>query len=153
MSASARRGSRRRSGYRQLPRIIFRKIHLLKFKTPWLALVFLRRCRSRSCSPSTGKTAFLGAVYSFGATFSFTVAHASVVRLRMKLRDGDEVAFKARPNVRWRGVSWPIFAIVGGLGTGLSWVVIVITTPTVRYAGLAWLVMGFAFYVFYTGRS
>jgi basic amino acid/polyamine antiporter, APA family len=137
------------SSYRQLP-LAFRKIHP-RFKTPWLALVFFAGAIPILLT-LTGKTAFLGAVYSFGATFSFTVAHASVIRLRMKVRHRDEVTFKARPNVRWRGVSWPIFAIVGGLGTGLSWLVIVITTPSIRYAGLAWLVLGFAFYVFYRRR-
>jgi APA family basic amino acid/polyamine antiporter len=137
------------SGYRQLP-LLFRKIHP-KFKTPWLAIMFFAGAIPILLT-LTGKTAFLGAVYAFGATFSFTVAHASVIRLRMKLRDRDEVAFKPRPNFRWRGVTWPVFAIVGGLGTGLSWLVIVIQTPSIRYAGLAWLVLGFAFYVFYRRR-
>ena len=138
------------SGYRQLP-LLFRKIHP-KFKTPWLAIAFFAGAIPILLT-LTGKTAFLGAVYSFGATFSFTVAHASVVKLRMKDRDHhEEVSFKPRPNWRIRGVNWPIFAIVGGIGTGLSWLVIVITTPTVRYAGLAWLVIGFGFYVFYRRR-
>jgi APA family basic amino acid/polyamine antiporter len=70
----------------------------------------------------------------------------------MKLRERDEVAFKPRLNVRWRGVVWPVFAIFGGLGTGLSWLVIVIQTPSIRYTGIAWLVVGFAFYVFYRRR-
>jgi APA family basic amino acid/polyamine antiporter len=137
------------AGYRQLPHV-FRKIHP-RFKTPWLALAFFAGAIPILLT-LTGRTAFLGAVYSFGATFSFTVAHASVIRLRMKLRDRDEVAFKPKPNLRWRGVTWPIFAIVGGLGTGLSWLVIVIQTPSIRYAGLAWLVIGFGFYVFYRRR-
>ncbi len=134
------------AGYRQLPRV-FRKIHP-RFKTPWLAIVFFAGAIPILLT-LTGKTAFLGAVYAFGATFSFTVAHASMIRLRTKDGGRDEVAFKARPNLRWHGVSWPVFAIVGGLGTGLSWLVIVITTPSIRYAGLAWLVIGFAFYVVY----
>jgi APA family basic amino acid/polyamine antiporter len=139
------------SGYRQLPRV-FRKIHP-RFKTPWLALAFFAGAIPILLT-LTGKTAFLGAVYSFGATFSFTVAHASIIKLRMKAKAADrhEVAFKARPNMRWRGISWPVFAIVGGLGTGLSWLVIVIQTPSIRYAGLAWLLIGFGFYVFYRRR-
>jgi basic amino acid/polyamine antiporter, APA family len=137
------------SGYRQLP-LVFRKIHP-RFKTPWLALVFFAGTIPILLTLS-GKTLFLGTIYSFGATFSFTVAHASVIRLRMKQRDQDEVAFKPRPNFRWRGVTWPVFAIVGGLGTGLSWLVIVIQSPSIRYTGLAWLVLGFAFYVFYRRR-
>jgi APA family basic amino acid/polyamine antiporter len=137
------------AGYRQLP-LVFRKIHP-KFKTPWLALTFFAGAIPILLTLS-GKTSFLGTIYSFGATFSFTVAHASVVRLRMKLRERDEVAFKPRLNVRWRGVVWPVFAIFGGLGTGLSWLVIVIQTPSIRYTGIAWLVVGFAFYVFYRRR-
>ena len=137
------------SGYRQLP-LLFRKIHP-RFKTPWLALAFFAGAIPILLTLS-GKTSFLGTIYSFGATFSFTVAHASVIRLRMKLRDRDEVAFKPRLNVRWRGVVWPVFAVLGGLGTGLSWLVIVIQTPSIRYTGLAWLVIGFGFYVFYRRR-
>ena len=56
-------------------------------------------------------------MYSFGAMLSFTVAHAAVVALRYKGRD-EELIFRARPNLRWRGVDWPLFAIFGGLGTG-----------------------------------
>ena len=134
------------AGYRQLP-VVFRKVHQ-RFKTPWIALAVFAGAIPILLTLS-GKTSFLGTIYSFGATFSFTVAHASIVRLRMKLRERDELGFKPKPNVRIRGVLWPVFAIVGGLGTGLSWLVIVIQTPSIRYTGIGWLVLGFAFYVAY----
>jgi APA family basic amino acid/polyamine antiporter len=137
------------SGYRQLP-LAFRKIHP-RFKTPWLALIFFAGTIPILLT-LTGKTAFLGAIYSFGATFSFTVAHASIVRLRMKERDRSESAYRSRFNLQFRGVSWPVFAVLGGLGTGLSFLVIVIQTPSIRYAGLSWLLIGFAFYVYYRRR-
>jgi basic amino acid/polyamine antiporter, APA family len=137
------------SSYRQLP-LAFRKIHP-RFKTPWLALVFFAGTIPILLT-LTGQTKFLGAIYSFGATFSFTVAHASIIRLRTKMRGADEVAFKPPGNFRWRGVTWPVFAILGGLGTGLSFLVIVIQTPSIRYAGLGWLVIGFVFYVLYRRR-
>ena len=137
------------SGYRQLP-LVFRKIHP-RFKTPWLALVFFAGTIPILLT-LTGKTAFLGAIYSFGATFSFTVAHASIVRLRMKDRDRSESAYTSRFNLQLRGVNWPVFAVLGGLGTGLSFLVIVIQTPSIRYAGMGWLVIGFAFYVYYRRR-
>ena len=120
------------SGYRQLP-LVFRKIHP-RFKTPWLALVFFAGTIPILLT-LTGKTAFLGAIYSFGATFSFTVAHASIIRLRMKDRDQSEGLYRSRLNLQFRGVSWPVFAVLGGLGTGLSFLVIVIQTPSIRYAG------------------
>ena len=137
------------SGYRQLP-LVFRKIHP-RFKTPWLALVFFAGTIPILLT-LTGKTAFLGAIYSFGATFSFTVAHASIIRLRMKDRDQSEGLYRSRFNMQFRGVSWPVFAVLGGLGTGLSFLVIVIQTPSIRYAGIGWLALGFAFYVYYRRR-
>jgi basic amino acid/polyamine antiporter, APA family len=133
------------SGYRQLPPL-FRRLHQ-KFKTPWIALAVFAGAIPIVLTLS-GQTTFLGAIYSFGATFSFTVAHASIVRLRTKMRE-DDLGWKARPNFRWRGYLLPAFAIVGGLGTGLSWLVIVIQTPSIRYAGIAWLVVGLGFYVVY----
>ena len=59
-------------------------------------------------------------------------------------RPDDELVFRGRPNLRFRGIDWPIFALVGGLGTGLAWLVVVVQTPATRYAGLGWLVVGFA---------
>jgi APA family basic amino acid/polyamine antiporter len=139
------------SGYRQLP-LAFRKIHP-RFKTPWLAIVVFAGSIPILLTLS-GKTSFLGAIYSFGATFSFTVAHAAIVRMRMKRREGEgtEIAYRSRFNLRMRGVDWPLFAIIGGIGTGLSWLVIVIQSPSIRYAGIAWLVAGFLFYVVYRRR-
>ena len=46
-------------------------------------------------------------------------------------------------------ISWPIFAIVGGLGTGIAWLVVVIQDAPTRYAGFAWLAVGFVFYLLY----
>ena len=137
------------SGYRQLP-LVFRKIHP-KFKTPWVALVVFAGAIPIALTFS-GKTAFLGAIYAFGATFSFTIAHASLVAIRVKRAGHDDVAFRSKGNVWFRGVEWPVFAIVGGLGTGLSWLVIVTQSPAIRYAGLGWLAAGLVFYVVYRRR-
>jgi APA family basic amino acid/polyamine antiporter len=139
------------SGYRQLP-LVFRKIHP-RFKTPWLALVVFGGAIPVALT-LTGKTSFLGAIYAFGATFSFTVAHAAIIRMRvMRSRgEGTEISYQSRFNLWLRGVNWPLFAIIGGLGTGLSWLVIVVQSPSIRYAGIAWLVAGFLFYVVYRRR-
>jgi APA family basic amino acid/polyamine antiporter len=42
-----------------------------------------------------------------------------------------------------------LFAIVGGLGTGAAWLVVVGQDPATRYAGFAWLAAGLLFYVLY----
>jgi APA family basic amino acid/polyamine antiporter len=137
------------SSYRQLPEV-FRRLHP-RFKTPWLALtVFAGLVSIAVIIP--GKTNFLGTMYSFGAMLSFTIAHASIVALRYRQRDED-LAYRARPNVRIRGVDWPLFAILGGLGTGIAWLVVVVQNAPARWAGLGWLAIGFAVYATYRRRS
>jgi APA family basic amino acid/polyamine antiporter len=49
-------------------------------------------------------------------------------------------------------VSWPIFAILGGLGTGIAWLVVIVQDAPTRYAGFAWLAAGFVFYPLYRRR-
>jgi basic amino acid/polyamine antiporter, APA family len=133
------------SSYRQLPGT-FRRLHR-RFATPWLALVvFAGLAPILVILP--GQTNFLGTIYSFGATLSFTVAHAAIIALRVR-RSEEEVLYRARPNYRWHGIDWPLFAIFGGIGTGLSWLVIVVQQPATRWAGLAWLLLGLAFYFAY----
>jgi basic amino acid/polyamine antiporter, APA family len=135
------------AGYRQLP-TVFRRLHP-KFKTPWVSLVVFGGFVSILVL-LPGKTTFLGTMYSFGAMLSFTIAHAAVIQLRrLRAAAGEDIPWKARPNFRWRGVDWPVFAVVGLLGTGLSWLDVVIQYPSTRYAGLGWLAIGFLGYVVY----
>ena len=50
------------------------------------------------------------------------------------------VIYRARPNLRLRGVDWPLFAIVGGIATGISFLVILVQNPLTRWVGLGWIV-------------
>jgi len=136
------------ASYRQLP-ALFRRLHH-KLKTPWLALAVFA-----GIGPTifllSGQVDFLGRMYAFGAMLSFTIAHLSVTALRVR-RPDEELEWRARPNIRVRGVSWPLFAIVGAIGTGSAWLVVVIKDAPTRYAGTAWLVAGLVFYVLYRRR-
>jgi basic amino acid/polyamine antiporter, APA family len=136
------------ASYRQLP-AVFRRLHP-KLKTPWLALVVFAGVGS-SIFILAGQVDFLGRMYAFGAMLSFTIAHASIVALRVRFRDA-ELEWRARPNLRLFGIEWPLFALIGALGTGAAWLVVVVKDAPTRYAGLAWLIVGFAFYVLYRRR-
>jgi APA family basic amino acid/polyamine antiporter len=57
--------------------------------------------------------------------------------------------YTARGNVSLGGVSWPLFAIVGGIATGISFLVIVVQNPATRWVGLGWLVAGLIGFVSY----
>ena len=134
--------------YRQLPEAL-RRLHP-RFKTPWLSLVLFA-----GIAPILvilpGDVNFVGTLYSLGATLSFTVAHASIVRLRMTAGE-EEIPYRARPNLSIRGVSWPLFALIGGLATGVSFLVLVVQNPLTRWVGLGWMLAGLAGYVVYRRR-
>jgi APA family basic amino acid/polyamine antiporter len=136
------------STYRQLPEV-FRRLHP-RLKTPWLSLAVFG-----GFAPTlfllSGQVDFLGRMYAFGAMLSFTIAHASIVQMRRRPSEG-ELVFRARPNLRVRGVDWPLFALVGGLGTSIAWFVVVIQDAPTRFVGLAWLAVGFVFYPLYRRR-
>ena len=136
------------ASYRQLPEV-FRRVHV-RFKTPWVALVVFAGVISIA-TLLPGQVDFLGTMYSFGAMLSFTIAHVSIVVLRYRRRE-EELLFRGRPNLRVAGVDWPVFALIGGLCTGLAWLVVVVQTPATRYAGLGWLALGFAIYIGYRRR-
>jgi APA family basic amino acid/polyamine antiporter len=136
--------------YRQIPEV-FRRLHP-RFKTPWLSLVIFA-----GIAPILillpGDVNFVGTLYSLGATLSFTVAHASLVRIRMADRDrAGAVPYLARGNLTIRGVSWPLFAIVGGVATGISFLVIVVENAATRWVGVGWIVAGLIGYVVYRRR-
>jgi basic amino acid/polyamine antiporter, APA family len=132
--------------YRQIPEV-FRRLHP-RFKTPWLSLVLFA-----GIAPILvilpGDVNFVGTLYSFGATLSFTVAHAALIRLRMRPEPDEELLFRARPNLSLGGVNWPVFAVLGGLATGVSFVVILVQNATTRWVGLGWLAFGLVAFAVY----
>jgi APA family basic amino acid/polyamine antiporter len=136
------------SSYRQLPEL-FRRLHP-RFRTPWISLViFAGAIPILAMLP--GQTDFLGTMYAFGATLSFTVAHASIIALRYRRRD-EELVFRAAPNLRLGGVDWPLFAVLGGAATLVAWLVIVVQEPATRWTGLGWIAVGFVGYAVYRRR-
>jgi amino acid transporter len=86
------------ASYRQLPEV-FRRLHPT-FKTPWLSLVVFAGIAPIAIL-LPGDVEFVGTLYSLGATLSFTVAHASLVRIRVadRHRDGPPTR-RARTSAR-----------------------------------------------------
>jgi APA family basic amino acid/polyamine antiporter len=71
----------------------------------------------------------------------------------MRMRPGpEEILYRARPNLRIRGIDWPLFALFGGLATGISFAVIVVEHPLTRWVGLGWIAAGLLFYGVYRRR-
>jgi basic amino acid/polyamine antiporter, APA family len=133
--------------HRQLPEVI-RHVHP-RFNTPYVAIILYSAIAVLLMIPP-GAIAFLGNLYAFGAMLSFTLAHASVIRMRRTLSSAD---------MPWRGplsfqvgsYDFPAFAVLGLIGTGASWLVTVALhfKDGVAPVGIAWLAIGMVIYVVY----
>src|SRR5262245_5925514 len=133
--------------HRQMPDAL-RRLHP-RFRTPWIGILTFSTFAILVVLP--GQEEFLGAIYSFGALLSFTMAHAAVTALRIKLPDFER-HYRGPWNLRWRGYDLPLFAIVGGTFTAIAFVVIVALNVRVAAAGVGWLALGILIYVAFRRR-
>jgi basic amino acid/polyamine antiporter, APA family len=133
--------------YRQLPERL-RQLHP-KYRTPYVAILIFGGIACLTMLP--GEAEFLGTVYAFGAMLAFTVAHASVIALRIKDPDRER-PYKAPGNVRVRGKEIPLASVFGGLGTGIAFLVVTILNVETLITGVTWLVLGMTVYVVYRRR-
>ncbi len=138
--------------HRQLPEML-RAIHP-RFKTPYIAIIVFSIVAAIVMAP--GETNFLGAIYAFGATLSFTVAHVSLIWLR-KLRplaerpkapDGTPL-WHSPGTLRVFGFDLPVLAVLGGLGTFGAFVVAMVLDPVVLATGGGWMIAGTLLYIGY----
>ena len=130
--------------HRQMPDGL-RTLHP-RFGTPWVGILLFSGLAALAVIP--GQAEFLSNMYAFGAMLSFTIAHVSVIALRRREPDFDR-PYRGPGNITIGGVSYPLFAIVGGLGTGIAFVVVVGLHPAVALAGVGWMVSGLIIYPLY----
>ncbi len=138
--------------HRQLP-MILRRVHP-RFKTPYTAIIAFSVVAIVVMAP--GETTFLGAIYAFGATLSFTIAHLSVIWMRKRYPLAERrKAFEGNRlwcppgRVRIRGVDIPPTAIFGGLGTFAAFVVAMVLDPVILATGGGWMIAGLILYYLY----
>jgi APA family basic amino acid/polyamine antiporter len=130
--------------YRQLPERI-RVLHP-KFRTPYVAIILFGLVACVTILP--GQADFLGTIYAFGAMLSFTIAHMSVIALRVKHPD-IERPWRGPGTLRVRGKELPLFAVFGGLGTAIAFVVVTVLNIETLIAGAVWLGIGITTYVLF----
>src|SRR3954464_14899725 len=128
--------------HRQMPDRL-RQLHP-RYGTPWIGILVFGAIACVTLIP--GQAEFLGNMYAFGAMLSFTIAHVSVARLRVKEPD-HERPYRGPGTLRIRGLELPLFAIAGGLGTGLAFVVVTALHVDVAVAGIGWLTLGVIVYI------
>jgi basic amino acid/polyamine antiporter, APA family len=133
--------------HRQVPDAL-RQLHP-RFRTPWIGILLFGGAAIVTLLP--GQAEFLGYMYAFGAMLSFTIAHVAVIRLRKTQPDALR-PYRGPGNVRIRGRDIPLFAVFGGLGTSIAFVVTVVLHPEVAAAGFGWLAIGMLIYVAFRRR-
>jgi len=91
----------------------------------------------------------LASIYAFGATLAITIAHLSIVRLRVTEPDRPR-PYRVPMNVRWGAKAWlPLPAIFAALISGLAFASVLAYHQTARWVGGGWMVFGLLFYVVY----
>src|SRR3954470_3739703 len=123
--------------HRQMPDRL-RQLHP-RYGTPWVGILLFGAVACVTLIP--GKADFLGNLYAFGAMLSFTIAHIAVCKLRVKFPD-HERPYRGPGILRVAGRDLPLFAVLGGLGTGLAWVTVTALHVDVALAGLRWAAFG-----------
>src|SRR4051812_23542843 len=133
--------------HRQMPDRL-RQLHP-RYGTPWIGILLFGAIACVTLVP--GKATFLGNIYAFGAMLSFTIAHIAVARLRIKEPD-HERPYRGPGTLRIAGRELPLFAVLGGIGTGMAFVVVTALHFDVALAGTGWLALGAVVYVVYRRR-
>jgi APA family basic amino acid/polyamine antiporter len=134
--------------HRQLPDRL-RQLHP-KYGTPTFGIVVFSAFAIVAIIP--GQADFLGSIYAFGAMLSFSMAHLAVIRLRVTDPDHRR-PYRSPGGIRFRGHVLPPFALLGLLGTGLSFVVVTALDLQVAAAGFVWLSIGVVVFVVYRRRQ
>jgi APA family basic amino acid/polyamine antiporter len=134
--------------HRQVPDIL-RQLHP-RFRTPWIGILAFGGIACLTLIP--GQAVFLGNMYAFGAMLSFTIAHVSVIRLRLRQPERER-PYRGPGTLRVAGRELPLFAVLGGLGTFLAFVTVTLLHVAVAVAGVGWLLVGIGLYVAYRRRQ
>lgn len=139
--------------HRQVPKL-FSRVHFI-FRTPYIAIALFSSLAIIILVPGFFvPTIFidLGAVYTFGSLLGFTLAHASVISLRVRRPRGPR-PFKLGPNIRIKRYDIPLTAILGLAVTAAIWMAVIIREPYSRWVGLGWMVLGIVGYILYRRRQ
>ncbi len=134
--------------HRQLPDTM-RRLHA-HYRTPYVGILVFSAIACVALIP--GQADFLGKIYAFGAMLSFSMAHLSLIRLRVIAPDVKR-PYRSPGRLRWRGNELPLLAILGLMGTALSFVVVSVLDLTVGAAGITWMALGMGGYVIYRRRQ
>ncbi len=114
--------------------------------TPYVAITICGVIALGLVIPTNVK--LLAGIYAFGATLAITIAHLSVIRLRVTEPERRR-PFRIPWGIRWRGFELPLPAIVAAILSGLAFLSVLAYHDIARLVGGGWMIFGLLFYVVY----
>ena len=114
--------------------------------TPYVAIVLSGIIAIGLVIPTDVK--LLAGIYAFGATLAITIAHLSIIRLRIKAPDKRR-PFRIPLGIPWGHAELPLPAILAAILSGLAFLSVLAYHSTARWVGLGWMAFGLTFYVIY----
>jgi APA family basic amino acid/polyamine antiporter len=90
----------------------------------------------------------LAGLYAFGAMLAITIAHLSILRLRVAEPELPR-PFRVPWNVSWRGASLPLPTLFAALLSALAFLSVLAFHDRARWVGGGWMLFGLLFYVVY----
>jgi APA family basic amino acid/polyamine antiporter len=114
--------------------------------TPYVAIAISGLIAIGLVVPTNVK--LLAGIYAFGATLAITIAHLSIIRLRVTQPEKRR-PFKIPLGVPWGHAELPLPALFAALLSGLAFVSVLAYHSTARWVGLGWMAFGLTFYVVY----
>ncbi len=117
-----------------------------RYSTPSVAIVISGVIAIGLTLPTDVK--LLAGIYAFGATLALTIAHLSVIRLRITDPDRER-PFRVPLGMPWRGRELPLPAMFAALVSGLAFLSVLLYHDRARWVGGAWMLFGITAYVLY----
>jgi APA family basic amino acid/polyamine antiporter len=114
--------------------------------TPYVAIVLSGLIAIGLVVPTNVK--LLAGIYAFGATLAITIAHLSIIRLRITQPDRRR-PFRIPLGVPWGHAQLPLPSIFAAVLSGLAFLSVLAYHSTARWVGLGWMAFGLTFYVLY----
>ncbi|HSK49341.1 MAG TPA: amino acid permease [Solirubrobacterales bacterium] len=114
--------------------------------TPTVAIVICGLIAIGLVLPTDVK--LLAGIYAFGATLAITIAHLSILRLRVREPERRR-PFKIPLGISWGKAELPLPALIAVVVSALAFVSVIAYHDTARWVGGGWMVFGLLFYVVY----
>ncbi len=115
-------------------------------ETPYVAIIVAAVLSLGLVIPTDVK--LLAGIYAFGAMLAITIAHLSIVRLRITEPDWER-PFRGPGTIRWHGYELPGLAIVAAVLSSLAFASVLAFHGGARWVGGGWMAFGLISYFVY----